>query len=301
MTTAGPLVSIAAACRLAETEADLEAATARPLAALNDDPGPDGADLEIARALIDAATARLRAEVRLTDLGQRVDQAQQLAEAARLHESQVRRRQALELNDIVVQRLAAALLAQGQERHEEAATYIDQTLTAARRLINEWIGPASGTELTPGDLLRSTSSGQPDEQSALLADADMGAEVAAVSAPRVLIVDDNDDVRRLIQIQLEVGGNYDVVGVAANGLEAVEQATELRPDVVLLDLAMPVMDGLEALPLIKAAVPDVQVIVLSGFDEGPMRDVAMKAGAAKYIEKGVRMGLPGHIDEVMSR
>jgi DNA-binding NarL/FixJ family response regulator len=56
--------------------------------------------------------------------------------------------------------------------------------------------------------------------------------------------------------------------------------------VVLLDMAMPRMDGLEALPLIRAAVPGVRVVVLSGFDEGTMRDRALEAGADRYLAKG---------------
>jgi len=222
--------------------------------------------------------------------------------SARLREAVVRRRQALELNDSVVQGLTAAVLAQAQGQTDEATTHLEQTMAAARRLMNDWIEPVDKAAVGAGDLVRSTSSGLGDAQRVGEPVVPDPAEPPATSAPvRVLVVDDNDDVRRLLTIQLETGGACAVVGDAADGRHAVELAKELQPDVVVLDLAMPVMDGLEALPLIKAAVPDVKVIVLSGFDEGPMRDRALQAGASKYVEKGVRMGLAGHIDELVGR
>jgi PAS domain S-box-containing protein len=209
---------------------------------------------------------------------------------ARLREAQVRRRQALELNDNVVQGLTAAILAQLQERHDEATMYLDRTMASARRLMNDWIEPLDGADIQPGDFLRTQASGLMDPHDIL---------DARAALPRILIVDDNEDVRRLVRIQLETQGHYAVVGEAGDGREGVRLAQELQPDVVLLDLAMPVLDGLEALPMIKAAVENVKVIVLSGFDETNMRDLAFAAGASKYVEKGVRMALPQHIDEVL--
>lgn len=117
--------------------------------------------------------------------------------------------------------------------------------------------------------------------------------------PRILLVDDNEDVRRLLRIQLERADRYEIVGEAGDGEEAVHLAATLQPHVVLLDLSMPVMDGLQALPLILEAVPDVRVVVLSGFDRETMADKVLAAGAARYIEKGVRMGLPEVIDSVL--
>ena len=70
-----------------------------------------------------------------------------------------------------------------------------------------------------------------------------------------------------------------MVGEAADGLAAVELASELQPDLAMLDLAMPRMDGLEALPLIRAAVLGVRVIVLSGFNQSSLAEKAMAAGA----------------------
>jgi DNA-binding NarL/FixJ family response regulator len=103
---------------------------------------------------------------------------------------------------------------------------------------------------------------------------------------RVLVVDDAEDLRMLLRIKLERAAGLDVVGEAVDGLDGVEQAARLQPDLVLLDVAMPRMDGLEALPLILDAVPGVRVVVLSGFNEGTMAEKALAAGADHYVVKG---------------
>lgn len=103
---------------------------------------------------------------------------------------------------------------------------------------------------------------------------------------RVLLVDDAEDLRVLLRLAMMKSNGLTVVGEAADGVEAVQRATELQPDLVMLDLAMPRMDGLEALPLIRAAVPDVRVIVLSGFSQGALADKAIEAGADHYVVKG---------------
>ena len=103
---------------------------------------------------------------------------------------------------------------------------------------------------------------------------------------RVLIVDDAEDLRGLLRVRMEMTDHLLVVGEAGDGVAAIEQATLLQPDLVLLDVAMPVMDGLEALPLIRAAVPHARVIVLSGFNEVTMAEQARQAGADHYFVKG---------------
>jgi signal transduction histidine kinase len=103
---------------------------------------------------------------------------------------------------------------------------------------------------------------------------------------RVLIVDDVADIRKLIRMTLERCGPFAVVGEAGDGELAIHEAARLQPDVVLLDLSMPVMDGLEALPAIVAASPNSKVLVLSGFTASEMSDEAMRLGAAGYMEKG---------------
>ena len=105
------------------------------------------------------------------------------------------------------------------------------------------------------------------------------------SAPRVLIVDDTSDFRLLLRVALELEG-LDVVDDVGDGMQGISAAREQQPDIVLLDLAMPVMDGLEALPLITAASPSSKIIVLSGFQAQSMEASALAAGAHAYQQKG---------------
>lgn len=104
---------------------------------------------------------------------------------------------------------------------------------------------------------------------------------------RVLLADDVGELRALVRLTLERSGEFVVVAEAGNGEEAVEAAAHERPDLVLLDVSMPVMDGLEALPRILEASPATHVVMLSGFAEERLGDEARKLGALAYLEKGV--------------
>lgn len=106
---------------------------------------------------------------------------------------------------------------------------------------------------------------------------------------RVLLADDTDDVRAILRATLTADGRFVVVGEARNGAEAVEMAGAARPDVVLLDLAMPVMDGLEAAPKILEHSPRSKIVVLSGFEAERMAERARAAGAHRYVEKGAAL------------
>ncbi len=126
-----------------------------------------------------------------------------------------------------------------------------------------------------------------------------GVHAPRVFRARIVVVDDNDDVRRLLRAQIERLDAYDVVGEAADGLEAVQVIAALQPDVVFLDLAMPVMDGLEALPQIRERAPGSRVIVLSSYEESAYGRKAHEAGAVKYVEKGLRLDFRGIIEEAL--
>jgi len=103
----------------------------------------------------------------------------------------------------------------------------------------------------------------------------------------VLIVDDHAVVRRGIRALLEAEGECVVVGEASSGGEAVLLAADLVPDVVLMDLVMPAMDGVEATRLLKQRSPRSQVIVLTSYHEDEHIFPAIRAGALSYLLKGV--------------
>ena len=103
---------------------------------------------------------------------------------------------------------------------------------------------------------------------------------------RVLIVDDNADIRRLVRLRLELDGLFEVVPDATDGRSALASAQAFLPDIVLLDLSMPIMDGLEALPLLRQLLPYGRIVMLSGFDAERFRGRALDLGADEYVEKG---------------
>jgi two-component system, NarL family, invasion response regulator UvrY len=107
-----------------------------------------------------------------------------------------------------------------------------------------------------------------------------------MTATRILIVDDALQVREELRKLLPLKGGIEVAGEAANGLEAIYQAQSLQPDVVLMDLEMPVMDGYEATRRIKALYPDCRVVALSLHGYAAARESAFQAGVDFFIEKG---------------
>jgi DNA-binding NarL/FixJ family response regulator len=103
---------------------------------------------------------------------------------------------------------------------------------------------------------------------------------------RVLIADDNEAVREELTSYLEDEG-FDVVGSVGNGLDAFQQAKSVRPDVVLMDLHMPDMDGIAAMAIIKAHAPEMPVVVLTAFSKRDNRWAAELTGAANFLDKDV--------------
>jgi CheY-like chemotaxis protein len=126
-----------------------------------------------------------------------------------------------------------------------------------------------------------------DSMGAAFADAvpafDSPPRLPPTGAPtRVLIVDDHDDIRMLLRVWLEGDPGFEVAAEAADGHAAIEAARATKPDVALLDVQMPGMSGIEALPLIKAVAPECAVIV---FSAGEQRTEAFAAGAVAYVSK----------------
>jgi DNA-binding NarL/FixJ family response regulator len=107
---------------------------------------------------------------------------------------------------------------------------------------------------------------------------------------RVVVVDDSEDLVFLVRGAMERTGQFTVVAEAADGEQGVAAVTREQPDLVLLDILMPVMDGLAALPLIRAASPDSIVVMLSALgDSTGMPEKALALGANGYIHKDGRL------------
>ena len=102
---------------------------------------------------------------------------------------------------------------------------------------------------------------------------------------RVLVVDDQQLIREGIASLLSLQEGMEVVGTAADGCEAVERATELGPHVVLMDVRMPTMDGVEAVAALKECLPQCRVVMLTTFDDERYVVDALRAGASGYLLK----------------
>jgi len=107
---------------------------------------------------------------------------------------------------------------------------------------------------------------------------------------RVVVADDADGVRELICLLLELEPDFTVVGRAANGAEAIDRVAETGPDLVLLDVAMPVLDGMAALPRVRGLAPRARVVIFTGFSAHTVRDEALALGADDVMEKGLGSG-----------
>ena len=116
-----------------------------------------------------------------------------------------------------------------------------------------------------------------------------------MSRPRLLVVDDHHMLREAL-VELLVQAGFDVVGEAVDGADAVALAKQLDPDVVLMDLRMPVLSGLDAAPLIREACPATQVVLLSAFESPALEQQALEAGCFAYLVKG---GTPGNLRQVL--
>jgi len=103
---------------------------------------------------------------------------------------------------------------------------------------------------------------------------------------RVVLADDSDDVRAMLRMALEMDGRFDIVGEASNGEEAVGLVSDQHPDAIFLDLVMPVLDGLKAIPRIKDSSPETKIVVLSVAAAHPSSSEAMELGATAMVQKG---------------
>jgi two-component system, NarL family, response regulator LiaR len=103
---------------------------------------------------------------------------------------------------------------------------------------------------------------------------------------RVLLVDDHDSIRKSLRQLIELRAEFEVVGEGSNGSEAIERTEQLRPDIILMDMNMPVMDGVQATRVIKERYPKIQVLALTAFADMSLVSEMVKAGASGYLLKG---------------
>jgi DNA-binding NarL/FixJ family response regulator len=109
---------------------------------------------------------------------------------------------------------------------------------------------------------------------------------SASSTSRVVIADDNDGIRALLRVLIELDDRMLVVGEARDGREALELVEAQRPDLLLLDLSMPELDGLQVLWEIRERALTPKVLVYSGFTAPNIREAALRAGADDFLTKG---------------
>ena len=117
--------------------------------------------------------------------------------------------------------------------------------------------------------------------------------------PRVVIAE--DDATLMYTLRLIVEEHYEIVGAVSDGCAAVETAEQVRPDVVLLDISMPRMGGIEAAGLIRSAIPDTRIIIVSNYTSSLYINEAIDRGADAYVVKGSAvLQLPEAIEAVLN-
>lgn len=122
--------------------------------------------------------------------------------------------------------------------------------------------------------------------------------MVARGEPRtVLVVDDEADLRDVLRLRLEADGRFQIIGEADDGQTAIDLAEELQPDVVLLDLLMPGLDGREALPGIVAAAPTSMIVIFSAVPSKNAAEQTTELGAFAYLEKTKVRNIGEHLDE----
>jgi DNA-binding NarL/FixJ family response regulator len=118
---------------------------------------------------------------------------------------------------------------------------------------------------------------------------------------RVLIVDDSQAIRRLLRRTVEKETSLTVVGEACNGADAIEATERLHPDVIILDINMPVMNGVEAAPLMKRAFPAVHIIVCTSNDASRVAGLLDEGVIVGYVHKTATADLVKQLNDVVSR
>jgi CheY-like chemotaxis protein/PAS domain-containing protein len=209
---------------------------------------------------------------------QRELEAAALEHSARVARVEELRRQALEVNDNVVQSLTAAAWALDAGRSADAVSLVRQTLGNAIEMMDGLLAAAE-MQVGAGDLVRTGAppAAVPSDEVTVL---DHGTE-----RTRIVIADDSDDIRLMLRFMLEQHEGIEVVGEAGTGREAIDEVTRHVPDVLLLDLAMPDVDGLQATAALRETNTATRIVVLTGYADPTIRERAMAAGADGFLVK----------------
>jgi PAS domain S-box-containing protein len=203
-------------------------------------------------------------------------------EAQRQHErdEDLARAQALELNDSVVQGLTAITWLLEDGNPEQALVAARETLASARSLMGGLLGPGA-TDLVPGELRRMEPARRVGVDGG-----DLAPRPSTTGQLRVVVADDSEDVRMLLRLRFEAVEDMHIVAEAGDGAQALRAVEDHLPDAILLDLAMPVIDGFEVAQRLRETHPGLRIVVLSGHPANQMRDRALACGADAYVEKG---------------
>jgi DNA-binding NarL/FixJ family response regulator len=125
--------------------------------------------------------------------------------------------------------------------------------------------------------------------------------VLSILSNCILIVDDHAIIRRSLRQLFESRTGWEVCGEAVNGRDAIEKAQELKPDLIVLDLSMPEMDGLQAARILRKAMPKVPIILFTNFGQDPfMEREALAVGIREVVSKANSIGLIHSVEAALS-
>jgi len=116
---------------------------------------------------------------------------------------------------------------------------------------------------------------------------------------KILIADDDSLVRNVLRSFLESQTRFKVCGDAVNGLDAIEKARTLSPDLIVMDLSMPVMNGIEAASVLNAMLPQVPIVIYTAHDSSMIEPHALTVGVRAVIQKHDMAGLAGHLQQIL--
>ena len=199
-----------------------------------------------------------------------------------MDEVKERERQAFEINDNLVQGLSVAKYSLEMGQEDRGRRAVNESLRKARVMTTDLLGESVLRTITPAP----ASSGATGPRRSGEERMEVAESADTIS---VYLVDDVPELRELIRYGLEGDEDFTVVGEAGDGAAALEGIAETRPSAVLLDLSMPGMDGLEAIPEIRRGRPEIAIVILSGFSASRMERKARERGADGYVEKGTPM------------